>query len=517
MLPSLRLNELLMCWGSRLADNGQRGGTFSTSDNLQALYEFTDAIYHARSVEDVYTCALDAITRTMGCQRASILLFDNDGVMRFVAWRGLSDRYVKKLAGHSPWRPGDLDPPPIFVGDIHETDEPEWIKNEINAEGIVSLAFVPLTLEGRVIGKFMTYYARRQAFSPQSRSLAVTIARQLGFSIGRARAEASREAALSELKLSEGRFRQMTEEAPISIWMSDPAGHCELLNRVARHFWNVAEDGLDQFDWASTIHPEDRERVLTQMGNAIARGESVTLRGRYANWSGDWRLLQTEARPRYAGDGRLLGMIGVNVDITEQESINRQRELMLAELNHRVKNTLAVVQAIAQQTFKTHRDLPSVANFLGRLQVLARAHDILSSVNWESTPLYELANKVLAAIPLSLDQIVVEGPALQLSPKQGLAIALALHELQTNALKYGALSVDEGRVSLVWDQAAESRLNILWREYGGPKVSPPSRRGFGTLMLEQGLVSELNGAASLDFQPDGLVCRIEASLEGPRQ
>lgn len=497
-----------------MADSGEFGNPFSTGENLQALYEFTDAIYHARSADEIYRSALDVITRTLRCERASILLFDDDGVMQFVAWRGLSDRYRTRLAGHSPWGPGDQDPPPIFVADIRESDEPDWIKEEVASEGIVSLGFVPLTLEGRVIGKFMTYYAQRQSHDRQSRSMAVTIARQLGFCIGRARADASREAALSELKLSEARFRQMTEEAPIMIWMSNPQGHCEQLNRVARDFWGIAEDDLDQFDWSATIHPDDRESVLAQMGQAIAQGEPVTLRGRFANWTGDWRLLQTEARPRYARDGSFLGMVGVNADITEQENIAHQRELMLAELNHRVKNTLAVVQAIALQTFKADRALPTVATFLGRLKVLAKAHDILSGANWQSTPMQDLAREILAAVPTSRGSIVVDGPAFLLPPKQALAVALALYELQTNALKYGALSVEGGTVSLLWKPVPAGRLEILWHERGGPTVAPPLQRGFGTLMLEQGLVSELNGSTSLDFHPEGLVCRIEASFEG---
>jgi PAS domain S-box-containing protein len=298
------------------------------------------------------------------------------------------------------------------------------------------------------------------------------------------------------------------------IWMSNPQGHCEQLNRAARDFWGIPEDGLDKFDWAGTIHPEDSQFVLEQMGEAVAQRQAVTLRSRYANRMGDWRLLQTEARPRYSGDGSFLGMVGVNVDITEQESIARQRELMLAELNHRVKNTLAVVQAIALQTFKVNRNLPVVQTFLGRLKVLAKAHDILSGVSWESTPIQELATEVLAGVPASRGNVVVDGPVILLPPKQALAVALALHELQTNALKYGALSRESGTVSLSWRPVPQGRLEILWQESGGPAVVPPLRRGFGTLMLEQGLASELKGTTMLDFQPDGLVCRIEASLEG---
>lgn len=300
------------------------------------------------------------------------------------------------------------------------------------------------------------------------------------------------------------------------IWMSDPTGRCDQLNKLARDFWGIAPEELDRFDWSATIHPEDIDRVLSQMGDAIARGDAVIVRGRYANHRGDWRVLQTEARARYSRDGHFLGMVGVNVDVTEQECAAQQRELMLAELNHRVKNTLAVVQAIAQQTFREALDLPAVATFQGRLKVLAKAHDILSDVKWESAPLLCLAKEVLAGANADRGGIVIEGPDFLLPPKQALAVAIALHELQTNAIKYGALSVDGGTVSLEWKRVGAQRLVIRWKECGGPKVVRPTRRGFGTLMLEHGLTSELHGATKLDFQPDGLVCVIEASLEEAR-
>ncbi|MES2813383.1 MAG: GAF domain-containing protein, partial [Pseudomonadota bacterium] len=133
-----------------MAGHEQSDTGLSTEDDLRALYEFTDAIYHARSADDIYASALEVITRTLHCDRASILLFDDAGIMQFVAWRGLSDEYRTKLAGHTPWKPGDQDPPPIFVEDIAETAEPDWIKQVISGEGIVSLGFVPITLEGKV-------------------------------------------------------------------------------------------------------------------------------------------------------------------------------------------------------------------------------------------------------------------------------------------------------------------------------------------------------------------------------
>lgn len=129
----------------------------SEASEIRALYSLTDRLYRAATIEDVYEAALDAITDTLGCGRASILLFDGRGVMQFVAWRGLSDGYRGALAGHSPWKPGDRDPEPILVSDILDSDEPAWIKETIAGEGIRGLGFVPIVVQGAVVGKFMTY------------------------------------------------------------------------------------------------------------------------------------------------------------------------------------------------------------------------------------------------------------------------------------------------------------------------------------------------------------------------
>ena len=205
-------------------------------DELTALYRLTDRLYRARTADDVYNAALDAIVGTLGCERASILLFDDQGVMSFVAWRGLSDRYRTNLRGHSPWKPGDSDPSPIFVSDIEDTDESAAVKATILGEGIRALGFIPLVADGIVVGKFMTYYPQARRFAQHEIELAVTIARQVGFSIERMRADVGRRAAEAELRESEERFRLISEHAPVMIWMSDQQGGCLHLNRMLREF-----------------------------------------------------------------------------------------------------------------------------------------------------------------------------------------------------------------------------------------------------------------------------------------
>ncbi len=480
-----------------------------------ALFRLTDRLYRAKTLGDVYDAALDTILEALGCRRASVLLFDDAGVMQFVAWRGLSERYRETLAGHSPWKAGDVEPQPIFVEDIDAADEPGWVKAAIRAEGIRGLGFIPLLAQGRVIGKFMTYYEGPHRFDDEEIEVAVAIARQVGFSLERVRSEEARARAEEDLRESEERFRLMAEQAPVMIWISDANGRCEHLNTMLRTFWNVTPERLADFDWTSTMHPDDAPRIVREMMAAIAERKSVRVTGRYVNNHGEYRVLQTDARPNFSARGVFRGLIGVNVDITEREEADAQRELLLAELNHRVKNTLAVVQAIAHQTFKGDdaEIKRSRRAFEARLAALAGAHNLLTQANWESASLRQIAADALSGMRGS-ERVTASGPDVRLRPKEALAVAMALHELCTNAVKYGALSTDTGRVAVEWRRSTsgEPKLNMTWREESGPPVTPPQRRGFGTDLIERALAADLDGTVVLDFRPEGLVCSIEAPL-----
>jgi PAS domain S-box-containing protein len=289
---------------------------------LSTLYKLTDRLYRAQSSEEVFEAALDAITQSLGA-RASILLFDNTGVIRFAAWRGLSDGYRKAVDGHSPWKAGTPDPDPIYVRDILETKESDWLKDRIVSEKIRGLAFIPLVAKGRTIGKFMTYYPDPHDFTSQECDLALTIARQVGFSLERAYAERDRSAAEEELRLSQERFRMMAEDAPVMIWVSDANGHCVHLNRMLRNFWNVTEEQVENFDWRTTMHPQDAAYITEKMISAMQNRASVSVKGRYTWALGGYRILKTEARPIISAAGEFRGMIGVNADITDRELSER--------------------------------------------------------------------------------------------------------------------------------------------------------------------------------------------------
>lgn len=617
----------------------------SPATELRALYRLTDRLYRAADLEDVYEAALDAIIDTLGCRRASILLFDDRGIMTFVAARGLSEHYRTALAGHSPWKPGDRDPEPLLVPDILATSEPDEIKSVVTAEGIRGLGFIPIVADGEVVGKFMTYYPRPHAFPRREVELATTIARQVGFSVQRARAERRRRLAEEGLRESEQRFRLLSEQAPAMIWMGDAAGGCLHLNRALRIFWGVAaqEESGAAFDWSRTVHPDDRDQLFQAMQAALHAQQPVRLTARYRNAAGEYRVLETDAHPRFSAKREFMGMIGVNTDITDrvraeqalrlseerfrlaveaapsgmlmtdgsgrillvnanaealfgygrEELIGRhvevlvperfryahpgfrrhyqadpavrpmgagrdlfalrkngtelpveiglssiatpdgvlviaaildissrktaeaQRTLLLAELNHRVKNTLAVVQALAQQTFRHAASPETRRSFEGRLAALAAANDMLTREDWDSAVLGRLAADVLHAGRSGGERVTLAGPRVLLSPKQAVALTLALHELFTNALKYGALSNDSGRVNVAWQLADDGTgpvLRLTWTEAGGPPVSAPERRGFGSVLIERALGQDCGATVTIDYPATGLVCRIEAPL-----
>jgi PAS domain S-box-containing protein len=292
---------------------------------LGTLFHFTERLQAAKSAQAIYEAALEAITEALECEGASILLFDTHSVMRFVAWKGLSEEYRKAVDGHSPWTRETTDAAPIFVADIRDADEPDAWKKVIEGEGIRGLAFIPLVADGHVMGKFMTYYRMPHEFSDREAHLASTIARQLSLSLDRLMAE-------EQLRESESRFRLMSEHAPVMIWISDASGKCLYLNRMLRSFWGLQEPDISDFDWSATIHPDDAVDIGERMVAAIGQRKSVELRGRYRNAAGTYRALETVASPRVGTSGEFLGMIGVNIDITEREDAEKERRRAESEL-----------------------------------------------------------------------------------------------------------------------------------------------------------------------------------------
>ena len=258
------------------------------------------------------------------------------------------------------------------------------------------------------------------------------------------------------------------------------------------------------------VHPEDRDKTRKLMEAAIRAEGRFEVEYRRVRES-DGRVVWVRSSGILVSDenGRPLRICGVTQDISNRRADEDRRGALMLELDHRVKNVLAAVQALAQQTAKRTTSLDSfLKTFAGRLKSMASANELLTAARWRGAAVAHLAAAELGGI--APGQTRWEGPELFLTPRAANALSLALHELATNAVKYGALSVENGRVDVRWTRIADGGFELFWTESGGPPVSLPVHRGFGTTLLSQVTGRELNGEADVEYRRAGVCVRLRA-------
>lgn len=253
-------------------------------------------------------------------------------------------------------------------------------------------------------------------------------------------------------------------------------------------------------------------------GNAEAKfaieearaGRSYRFQGAADTAAGNPRFWDVQVGPILGPDGKPEAILSVSRDITAIKEAEQRQRLLALELKHRMKNTVAMIQAIANQTIRGGPEVDALKEaFIARLNTMASAQDILTQTVWARASLAYLVEESLKG-QSDLSRFRIDGPPVELSSKTALAMALALHELATNAAKYGALRQDGGRIDITWS-VEDGQFAFEWRESGGPLVEPPTRRGFGSRMIERALAGYFSGAAAMDYQPAGVVF----SLRGP--
>ena len=270
--------------------------------------------------------------------------------------------------------------------------------------------------------------------------------------------------------------------------------------------------------FAARIHPEDRARLTPATMRALAPdGDGVLDLDYRVLPVGDEAERWVQARAQVVAGPGGLRVVGTVRDITSVKDAEAQQRVLAGELQHRIKNTLAMVSAIATQTLRGDEIAEQRADFTARLGALASAHDMLMATTWTSAPLHSVVESAVAAHRSSHRHIGMRGPQIELSPRQALSVALAVHELATNAAKYGALSVDGGRVEISWsmdghDADGKRIFEFAWRESGGPPVHPPSRKGFGSRLITRVLPGDFKGEVRIDYAPDGVVCTLMAPI-----
>lgn len=325
----------------------------------------------------------------------------------------------------------------------------------------------------------------------------------------------------TDLQAQSERLRRLFEQAPGFVAIVEGADHVfQMANAAYRAL--VGRDDLLGRPVAQALPEIVEQGFVDLLDGVLASGKPYFGRNEQIFLEIEGRMeemfLEFIYQPIFGDDGEPSGVFVQGYDVTEEVRAQRRQELLISELNHRVKNTLAVVQGLASQSFRSVDPQGEARRiFSQRLHALASAHDLLTRGNWEPASLREsLIAAVTAATGEDVARFAFDGPPVALTPQIGVSLALTIHELCTNAIKYGALSVETGTIAVNWhlreDDAGRQRLTIEWREQGGPPVTVPERTGFGSRLIEQGFVIQHDGSALLDYRPDGLCCTIELEL-----
>lgn len=372
---------------------------------------------------------------------------------------------------------------------------------------------VSLIKRGRMVAALYVHNREPRYWSPGEVKLIEDVAERTWDAVERLRSEAA-------LRKSEERLQLALEASSVvGTWDWDIQSDLVYADERFAALYGVdpqaAAAGAPIASFVNGIHPHDRNRVDEHIRQAVKTDSMLAAEYRTIDKYGQIHWVFAQGRCYHAA-GQPVRFPGISVDITERKKAEEHRELLINELNHRVKNTLATVQSIASQTLRNADTMEEARSAMeARLLALSRAHDVLTRENWEGAGLIEIVREAMAPYRHEREsRLHMEGPDVRLSPRMTLAIAMALQELATNAVKYGALSNAEGEVRVTWSvqRNGEKRLCLVWSETNGPRVNPPKRRGFGTRLIERSLAQDLNGEAQIAFAPTGIICTVDASL-----
>lgn len=325
-----------------------------------------------------------------------------------------------------------------------------------------------------------------------------------------------------QLRENEERFRVLATNIPQLVFRTRPWGHRTWPSPQWIEFTGYGFDESLGLGWLNAIHPEDREATQAAWEEAMRTGDYCVEHRVWRDRDGTYRWHQTRARPVSSHDG---DWVGTMTDVDDLLSLQARQQVLMAELQHRTRNLLAVVQAIATQTIRKSGSFEAFEEeFQGRLRALSRVQSLLARADQQELDLETLIQNELHAHgdgALEEGRITFAGPPVALPASSAQALGLALHELATNALKYGALRQPKGRLAVTWRLISgepEARVELEWREHGVRMAEPsPSRRGYGSELIERALPYQLKAKTKLDFGPDGVRCVISAPVRGQQR
>lgn len=463
--------------------------------------------------------------------RASVFLLQPDGLrLRFAATAGLSEAYIHAIDGlevgpHSPsCGNAAFTGQTVIVSDV--TKDPLWapylslmMEHDIHAIWTQPL----LTPSGRVLGTMALYFRTPREPEPGELDAIGLLSQTAALVIDRNREQERRKHAEIALRDSQSRLRHAADAARLTYVEVD----------FARGQWRTAENFAAVMGYASPpekvadaavgarlllehVVPPHRQRVAAALQDFL--GGEPSGKVDYCVLGDDHieRCIESVWSAEHRPDGKLLRTFATNLDITERKGVEEHNKLLMAEVNHRAKNLLAVVLAVAQQTAK-HADAAIFMERLSeRISGLITSQDLLVKNSWQGVEVPELIEGQLAHFKdLIGTRVLLEGPPARLTPAAAQGIGMALHELATNAFKYGALSNSEGRVYISWHVAAQDpSFTMQWLELGGPKVAAPTRKGFGQTVIGRMAEGSVDGTVEIGYRESGFSWKMSAPAAG---
>lgn len=323
------------------------------------------------------------------------------------------------------------------------------------------------------------------------------------------------------LRRSEAQLRIALRVAKMGVWQWDAASASTTLSdRAAEILGMPSGVSIPRQAYQQFVHPDDRAWVSAAMDKALAEQTALEFEYRIKrSKDGAYIWIIVQGLPVFAEDGAFIGMSGVIQEITDRKVAEERQQLLIRELHHRVKNTLATVQAIVGSTARTASSIDEFyQGFVGRIVSLARTHNLLTDDIWQKASLDELVRTELGPYQdEARNRILIDGPPVELPSEAAVPVGMAIHELTTNAAKHGALSTFGGEVDVKWEMTRDDgapTLHFSWSERGGPRVTPPTRQGFGSRLLQRVLATQLQADVHMDFREDGLHFRMTMPIPG---
>lgn len=321
-----------------------------------------------------------------------------------------------------------------------------------------------------------------------------------------------------DLAAHNARLRLALKAGALGTWTLDlPEQELTASSGCKRVFGRPIGKPFTYEELLASLHPDDLPAMQAAVMRTIDHGEPYHMEYRILTPAGEQRWVSIQGELQHRADGTPLAMAGFSTDISQRKFAEEHREVLARELTHRVKNTLATVNAVVSQTLRDASSLEDAAiTVSGRISSLGAAQELLIQDEVEGAAIGDIVDRALLPFKdRDGARFSVEGPHVRLSPEITLALAMALHELATNAVKYGSLSVLEGRVAIEWSikhKDGERRLFFCWGEHDGPPVTPPTRTGFGTRMIERVLRRHVRGDAAIHYPETGVRFEIEAAV-----